>query len=112
MTSHSTTTVTTDDFSSKKIFHFCFMLGRTLFVLSAAGHGLQKNVFTDDGRDGILYANKIIGTRFGMHVATALFARRFVKGISTAIAFVSDDIINTVFAKRLAVARREAIFGQ
>lgn len=109
MAAHNLTAMTTNNFAAQKIVNPGFEC-RSYLIDFAAGLSLLENIFADHGRDGVFKANKIIGTSFLMHVATAFFARRFVKGISTAIAFVSDDIINTVLAKRLTVACSEALF--
>ena len=99
MTSHSTTTVTTDDFSTKQVIDLGLILRWSFFIDSAASLSLLKNIFTDYGRDGVLKAYKIIGTVFRMRVAFAFTLRNFVKCVGAAIALVSDNIVKTIFAK-------------
>lgn len=112
MTSHSTTTVTTDDFAAKQVIDFSLILRRSFFVNSATSLCLIENIFANNDWDSIFDADKIIRTLFRMRVAFAFTLRNFVKCVDAAIALVSDNIVKTIFAKRLPVTRSITFSGE
>lgn len=112
MTSHSTTTVTTDDFSTKQVIDLGLILRWFIFVASATGLCLLKNFFANNGRNSIFNTDEISRTFFGMRVAFAIILRNFIKCVDAAIALVSDNIVKTIFSKRLPVTRSITFSGE
>lgn len=95
--------MTTNYFAAQKIVNLGFERW-SFFIDSAAVHGLLEDILADNCGDGVFNAYKIIGTRLGMHVASALLARDFVERVSAGIALISDNIVYSILSEMPAVA--------